>query len=71
MPGRRETPQHALERKRMAELGARTRKAVRNRLAIFPQGEHDDLFDGLQTMVEGAMGYATVRAERHLPFSRW
>jgi len=40
-------------------------------LVLFPQGEHDDLFDGLQTMVEGAMGYVTVRAERYLPFSSW
>lgn len=24
-------------------------------LLLFPEGEHDDLFDGLQSMVEGAM----------------
>jgi len=24
--------------------------------------------DGMQTMVEGTMGYATVRAERYVPF---
>lgn len=34
-------------------------------------GEHDDLFDGLQTMVEGATSYPTVRAYRHAPFARW
>jgi hypothetical protein len=30
-------------------------------LLLFPQGDHDDLFDGLQTMVEGSQrvtGYA-------------
>lgn len=24
-------------------------------LPLFPEGEHDDVFDGLQAMVEGAM----------------
>ncbi|MFN8180153.1 MAG: phage terminase large subunit [bacterium] len=29
--------------------------ALRDELVLFPQAEHDDLFDGLETMVEGAM----------------
>ena len=37
----------------------------------FPQGEHDDLFDGLQRMVEGTTSYATARAERYAPIPRW
>jgi len=28
---------------------------VRVELVLFPQGEHDDLFDGVQTMVEGQL----------------
>jgi len=31
-------------------------------LLLFPQAEHDDLFDGLQTMVEGSM-----QNRSHLP----
>ena len=30
-------------------------QALIDELLLFPQGEHDDLFDGLQTMVEGAL----------------
>ena len=30
-------------------------QALLDELLLFPQAEHDDLFDGLQTMVEGAM----------------
>ena len=30
-------------------------QALLDELLLFPQGEHDDLFDGLQTMVEGAL----------------
>ena len=30
-------------------------QALLDELLLFPQGEHDDLFDGLQTMIEGAM----------------
>ena len=41
-------------------------------LVLFPQGEeHDDLFDGLQTMVEGATAGPTVRAYRYSPIPRW
>jgi predicted phage terminase large subunit-like protein len=29
--------------------------ALREELLLFPEGEHDDLFDGLQIMAEGAM----------------
>jgi len=29
-------------------------QAFLDELLLFPQGEHDDLFDGLQTMVEGS-----------------
>ncbi len=32
-----------------------TWQAMLDELLLFPQAEHDDLFDGLQTMVEGAM----------------
>jgi predicted phage terminase large subunit-like protein len=32
-----------------------TWQALQDELLLFPQGEHDDLFDGLQTMMEGAM----------------
>jgi predicted phage terminase large subunit-like protein len=31
-------------------------QALKDELLLFPSGEHDDLFDGLQTMSEGAMG---------------
>jgi predicted phage terminase large subunit-like protein len=31
--------------------------ALLEELLLFPQGEHDDLFDGLQTMVEGVTQY--------------
>ncbi|HEX5132085.1 MAG TPA: phage terminase large subunit [Candidatus Krumholzibacteria bacterium] len=30
-------------------------QALMDELLLFPQGEHDDFFDGLQTMMEGAM----------------
>ena len=30
-------------------------QALADELLLFPQGEHDDLFDGLQTMVEGSL----------------
>jgi predicted phage terminase large subunit-like protein len=30
-------------------------QALMDELLLFPEGEHDDLFDGLQAMVEGAM----------------
>ena len=36
-----------------------TWQALVDELLLFPQGEHDDLFDGLQTMMEGAMGMAS------------
>ncbi len=55
----------------MARLGALRREAVWDELVLFPQGEHDDLFDGLQTMVEGTACYATVVAERYSPIPRW
>jgi predicted phage terminase large subunit-like protein len=32
-----------------------TWQALLDELLLFPQSEHDDLFDGLQTMMEGAM----------------
>ncbi|MHC4060679.1 MAG: hypothetical protein ACYSR6_03585 [Planctomycetota bacterium] len=32
-----------------------TWQALLDELLLFPQSEHDDLFDGLQAMVEGAM----------------
>ena len=34
-------------------------QALMDELLLFPQGEHDDLFDGLQTMMEGAMSVAS------------
>ena len=34
-------------------------QALVDELLLFPQAEHDDLFDGLQTMVEGAMNYGS------------
>jgi hypothetical protein len=40
-------------------------------LVLFPGAEHDDLFDGLQTVVGGATSYPTVRAYRYAPFARW
>ena len=30
-------------------------QALTDELILFPQAEHDDLFDALQTMVEGAL----------------
>ena len=30
-------------------------QALSDELLLFPQGEHDDLFDGLQTMIEGSL----------------
>jgi len=32
-------------------------QALLDELLLFPQAEHDDLFDGLQTMMEGALKY--------------
>jgi predicted phage terminase large subunit-like protein len=46
-------------------------QALMDELVLFPQGEHDDLFDGLQTMVEGATAGPTVRAYKYSPFPRW
>jgi hypothetical protein len=46
-------------------------QALKDELVLFPQGEHDDLFDGLQTMVEGATASPTVRAHRYSPFQRY
>jgi len=46
-------------------------QALMDELVLFPQGEHDDLFDGLQTMVEGATSGPTVRAYRYSPISVW
>jgi len=46
-------------------------QALIDELMLFPQGEHDDLFDGLQTMVEGPTAGATVRAYRYSPIPRW
>jgi len=46
-------------------------QALMDELVLFPQGEHDDLFDGLQTMVEGATSGPTVRAYRYSPIVRW
>jgi predicted phage terminase large subunit-like protein len=31
-------------------------QALQDELILFPQAEHDDLFDALQTMAEGAIG---------------
>ena len=45
-------------------------QALMGDLVLLPQGEHDDLFDGLQTMVEGATTGLTVRAYRYSPFPR-
>ena len=45
-------------------------QALMDELVLFPESEHDDLFDGLQTMVEGATSYATVRAYRYAPIAR-
>ena len=39
-----------------------TWQALIDELLLFPQADHDDLFDGLQTMVEGATEF-----ERYLP----
>ncbi|GJM43726.1 MAG: hypothetical protein DHS20C21_05680 [Gemmatimonadota bacterium] len=33
------------------------RQALTDELILFPQAEHDDLFDALQTIVEGAMSW--------------
>jgi len=46
-------------------------QALMDELVLFPQGEHDDLFDGLQTMLEGATSGPTVRAYRYSPFQRF
>jgi hypothetical protein len=58
----------ALERVRLASLRALRRETVQDELMLFPQAERDDLLYGLQTIVEGAMGYSTARAETNLPF---
>jgi predicted phage terminase large subunit-like protein len=36
-------------------------QALQDELILFPQAEHDDLFDALQTMVEGALGRSRVQ----------
>ena len=36
-----------------------TWQALIDELLLFPQARHDDLFDGLETMVEGAMEYSS------------
>lgn len=36
-----------------------TWQALMDELLLFPQGDHDDLFDGLQTMMEGAMSVSS------------
>ncbi|KPJ60610.1 MAG: hypothetical protein AMJ46_06370 [Latescibacteria bacterium DG_63] len=45
-------------------------QALMDEFVLFPQGEHDDLFDGLKSTVEGATSYATVRAYRYSPIAR-
>jgi len=45
-------------------------QSLMDELVLFPQGERDDLFDGLQTMVEGATCYPTIRVERWSPIAR-
>ncbi len=61
----------AREKERLPRVKALTSETVRDELLLFPQGEDDDLFDGLQTMVEGAKGCAMVQAFRYPPFARW
>ena len=34
-------------------------QAMLDELLLFPQAEHDDLFDGLQTMMEGALKFGS------------
>ena len=34
-----------------------TWQGLQEELILFPHGEHDDLFDGLQTMVEGSLRF--------------
>ena len=41
-----------------------TWQALLDELLLFPQADHDDLFDGLQTMVEGSM---SVRSHGYAP----
>jgi hypothetical protein len=53
----------------MAEALAKL-MALMDEQVLFPQGEHDDLFDGSQTMVEGATSGPTVRAYRYSPIRR-
>ncbi len=36
-------------------------QALQDELLLFPQAEHDDLFDGLQTMMEGVLQYHSCR----------
>ncbi len=51
-----------------------TWQALQDELLLFPQGEHDDLFDGLQTMMEGAMartGWFTGGSAIPEPDTRW
>ena len=36
-----------------------TWQALLDELLLFPQAEHDDLFDGLHTMMEGAMSVSS------------
>jgi hypothetical protein len=66
-----ETRPDALEREGLARLEVLRHGSARHKLMLFRQGEHDDLFDALQTMGEETMSYATVRFERHSPLERW
>ncbi len=34
-------------------------QALQDELLLFPQAEHDDLFDGVQTMMEGVIQFAS------------
>jgi hypothetical protein len=40
-----------------------TWQALLDELLLFPQAEHDDLFDGLQTMMEGALSVRSNAGE--------
>jgi hypothetical protein len=33
-------------------------QALMGEVLLFPEGEHDDFFDGLQTMMDGAINYS-------------
>jgi predicted phage terminase large subunit-like protein len=45
-------------------------QALMDELVLFPQGEHDDLLDRLQTEVERTTTGPMVRAHRYSPFPR-